>query len=275
MSESLPYRLPAIPYVRLRMTLEAEEPARMPAFHGSMLRGAFGHALRRTVCVMGPEQACSCCMLRQACVYTRLFEPYIEGEPPPFLRGIDQAVRPYAFEPLGGEGPLEPGDALKFDLLLFGRGVELQAYALLAVERMARGGLGSGRAKFRLARVEAAEPGGSSREALRGGVSSFLCPRRTSGPTAHAVTRPSGCSGLPRPASLEGTGPPDRPAHLPRLGLQHVAAHPRASPTSTCPARRSIGASAIFSTVRIPFESRPWTFTGTIGNAGVSGNGPQ
>jgi CRISPR-associated endoribonuclease Cas6 len=163
-SDPLPYHLPAIPYVRLQMTLAAEEPARLPPFHGSMLRGAFGHALRRTVCVMGPEQACSCCLLRQACVYTRLFEPYVEGEPPPFLRGIDQAVRPYVFEPLGGEGRLEPGDTLRFDLLLFGRAVELQAYAYLAVERMARGGLGAGRAKFRLVRVEAAEPGGSTRE---------------------------------------------------------------------------------------------------------------
>lgn len=157
------YPLPAIPYLRLEFTLEAEEPASLPPFHGSMLRGAFGHALRRTVCVMGPEQPCASCLLRHACVYTRIFEPYVEGEPPPFLRGIDQAVRPYVFEPVEGEGRWEPGRPLRFDLLLFGQAVDLQAYAFLAVERMARSGLGSRRARFRLVRVEAPEAGGAKR----------------------------------------------------------------------------------------------------------------
>jgi CRISPR-associated endoribonuclease Cas6 len=159
MSEPQAHSIPAIPYVRLQMTLQAEEPATLPPFQGSMLRGAFGHALRRTVCVMGPEQECASCLLRHACVYTRIFEPYVEGEPPPFLRGIDQAVRPYVFEPLGGidhgEERLAPGDPLRFDLLLFGQAVDLQAYAFLAVERMARVGLGAGRPRFRLVQVEA------------------------------------------------------------------------------------------------------------------------
>ncbi len=175
-----PYQIPAIPYVRLHMTLQAEEPAAMPPFQGSMLRGAFGHALRRTLCVMGPEQSCASCLLRHACPYTRIFEPYVEGEPPPFLRGIDQAVRPYVFEPLGSEGRLAEGDPLAFDLLLFGQAIDLQAYAFLAVERMARSGLGGGRSRFRLVRVEAREPGGTVREALHrrrssGGRSRSAC----------------------------------------------------------------------------------------------------
>ncbi len=173
MSDPQAYSIPAIPYVRLQMTLQAEEPAVLPPYQGSMLRGAFGHALRRTVCVMGPEQECASCLLRHACVYTRIFEPYVEGEPPPFLRGIDQAVRPYVFEPLGGidhgEARLAPGDPLRFDLLLFGQAVDLQAYAFLAVERMARAGLGAGRQRFRLVRVEVPGADGTPREALSAG----------------------------------------------------------------------------------------------------------
>src|SRR3954471_6283717 len=152
------YQIPAIPYLRLCMTLEAEEEASLPPYQGSMLRGAFGHALRRTVCAMGPGQTCASCPLRRACAYTRIFEPYIEGEPPPFLRGVDQAVRPYVFEPRSQGGRLAPGEPLRFDLLLFGQAVDLQAYALLAVERMARAGLGARRARFRLIRAEAAAP---------------------------------------------------------------------------------------------------------------------
>ena len=162
--------LPAIPYLRLRTTLSAEEPAVLPPFLGSTLRGAFGHALRRMVCVMGPEQACVDCGLRQACSYTRIFEPYVEGEPPPFLRGIDQAVRPYVFEPLDEGGRLMPGGTLRFDLLLFGQAADLAAYTVLAVERMARVGLGVRRVAFRLQKVEALSPDGSAQEVFRAGA---------------------------------------------------------------------------------------------------------
>ncbi|MFY9823119.1 MAG: CRISPR system precrRNA processing endoribonuclease RAMP protein Cas6 [Thermoanaerobaculia bacterium] len=172
------YPLPAIPYLRLQMTLQAEEPARMPPYQGSMLRGAFGHALRRSVCAMGSRQACASCVLRRACVYPRIFEPFVEGEPPPFLRGIDQAVRPFVFEPQGAGGPLEPGETLRFDLLLFGQAVELQAFAILAVERMAQTGLGSGRARFRLVRVDAADPGGATRQLFAAGSPPLTVPAR-------------------------------------------------------------------------------------------------
>lgn len=157
------YTVPSIPHLRLAVTLRAEEPATLPAYHGSMLRGAFGHALRRLACRLGPGQECAACPLRRECAYARIFETFVEGAPPPFLRGIDRAVRPYVFEPREGGGQLEPGDPLRFDLLLLGRAVELQSHAVLALERMARGGLGRGRARFRLDLVEALDPSGPPR----------------------------------------------------------------------------------------------------------------
>lgn len=162
--------VPAIPYLRLRMTLSAEEAVVLPPFLGSTFRGAFGHALRRMVCVMGPEQVCGECGLRQACSYTRIFEPYVEGERPPFLGGVDQAVRPYVFEPFEEGGRLAPGGTVRFDLLLFGQASELAAYTVLAVERMARVGLGARRIPFRLQKVEALSPDGSAQEVFRAGA---------------------------------------------------------------------------------------------------------
>lgn len=146
-----PYLLPSIPYLRLRCTLVAREPAQLPAYHGSLLRGAFGHALRRAVCAMGPEQPCATCRLRRTCVHTQLFETFIEEEdPPPFLRGLPSPPRPYLFEPRSDRRDFAPGDPLDFDLLLVGRAADLAAYALLAVERMAAAGLGSRRSRFAL-----------------------------------------------------------------------------------------------------------------------------
>ncbi len=161
-----PYPLPAIPYLRLHLTLRALAPAHLPPYLGSMLRGAFGHALRRSVCAMGPEQPCESCRLRQACVYPRIFETFIEGEPPPLLRGLTSAPRPYVFEPRFDPADAAPrhlaaGDPLAFDLILIGQAVDLQAYVLLAVERMARSGLGVSRAPFELDRAEAPTPDGT------------------------------------------------------------------------------------------------------------------
>jgi hypothetical protein len=159
------YTLPSIPYLRLRCTLRALDHARLPAYKGSLLRGAFGHALRRAVCAFGPQQACASCRLRRACVYTGLFETFIEDEPPPFLRGLPTSPRPYIFEPRGQDRDLPPGSALDFDLLLIGQAVDHQAYALLALERMAAGGLGRERYRFEFEQARTLGADGEWREA--------------------------------------------------------------------------------------------------------------
>jgi hypothetical protein len=156
-----PYPLPALPYVRLRCTLRAEAPAVLPPFKGSLLRGAFGHALRRLTCAFGPHQACADCALRHTCAYPRIFETRIEADPPPFLRGLPTSPRPYIFEPGTDERSFSPGDPLPFDLLLLGQAADLQAYALLAIERMARNGLGRDRIPFVLDDAKATTPSGT------------------------------------------------------------------------------------------------------------------
>ncbi len=181
----MPYPLPAIPYLRLALTLEAQAPAHLPPYKGSMLRGAFGHALRRTVCAMGPDQPCDTCRLRRACVYTRLFETFIEDPPPPLLRGLDTSPRPYVFEPGDGTRDFAPGDLLPFDLLLLGQAAELHAYALLAVERMAAAGLGERRAPFTLHEARALQPDGTWHTLFEAG-------RAHLPPTLHTCLPPAG-----------------------------------------------------------------------------------
>lgn len=167
------YRLPALPYLRLRVTWRALDRARLPAFHGSMLRGAFGHALRSVACTMGRATRCETCPLRGACAYTRFFETFVEGEPPPFLKGVRQSPRPFVFEPAGGARELEAGERLETGLVLLGRAIELQPFVLLALERMGAGGLGAGRARFSLERVDFLAEDGRWRSGFRAGASSW------------------------------------------------------------------------------------------------------
>lgn len=185
--------LPRIPYLRLRFTLRAEQPARLPPYKGSTLRGGFGHALRKTVCVMGPGRPCLTCLVRRSCVHTRLFETYLEIPPPPFLRGLPTVPRPYVFEPLTEACDLAPGDPLDFDLLLYGQAADLFGYALLAVDRMAAAGLGRGRARFVLDRVRALAPDGTwTLLAEAGRLRTAETPR----PLLPPLDAPAGASGV-------------------------------------------------------------------------------
>lgn len=163
------YALPRIPYLRLRFVLRSVERAVLPPFKGSLLRGAFGHAFRRATCSMGPGHSCRECPLRRACLYTRLFETFVEGEPPPFLQGIPTSPRPYVFETVTETTDFEPGAPLCFDLLLFGQATGLAAHALLAVERAARGGLGFQRSPFVLDKAGAGLPQGGWQEIYKDG----------------------------------------------------------------------------------------------------------
>jgi hypothetical protein len=140
--------------------LRAEQEALLPSFKGSMLRGALGHALRRAVCAMGPAQRCASCGLRKACLYTRLFETFIEEEPPPFLKGQTAAPRPFVLEVEEERRHFAPGDRLGFDLLLFGSAVDLQALAGVAVARMAEQGLGERRRRFVAEEISALDASG-------------------------------------------------------------------------------------------------------------------
>jgi hypothetical protein len=147
------YSLPSLPCLRLRFSLVAQQEAFLPSFKGSLLRGAFGHALRRTVCVMGPQQPCPTCMLRKQCAYPRIFETIIEPEDkvPRFLRGLPTGPQPYVFEPFDEQRLYRPGDSLSFDFILLGQAIALHPFAIFAVSQMAEQGLGFKRLPFRLA----------------------------------------------------------------------------------------------------------------------------
>lgn len=157
------YSLPRLSYSRLRFTLTSRQASRLPAFKGSMLRGAWGHALREIACTMGPAQSCATCRHCATCINTQLFETFVAGEPPPFLRRVATPPRPYVFEPEGLEEALPAGGALRFDLLLLGKAMALAPFAVLAVERSAEHGLSVRRHPFHLERAEAQDASGEWR----------------------------------------------------------------------------------------------------------------
>lgn len=160
MDNSPLYSVPSIPYLSLQFNLISTEEARLPAFKGSLLRGAFGNALRRTVCVMGPKQLCSECFLNRQCVNTKIFETFIFEEPPRFLRGLTTAPKPFILDIPDEKRDYRAGEALEFSMTLVGKALEQHPFVIFAAQRMAEKGLGANRAKFRLSQVHFKTTGG-------------------------------------------------------------------------------------------------------------------
>ncbi len=157
--------------------LRALQPASLPTFLGSTLRGAFGNALKQAVCVVAHRE-CERCLLKQKCIYPLVFET----PPPPdieLLKGQKNAPHPFIFIPpfsisrsksaqaevVEGENRcrLERHDELIFNLLLMGEAIGYLPYLIYAVSEMAAQGLGVNRTPFALERCFAIEEGGAKK----------------------------------------------------------------------------------------------------------------
>jgi hypothetical protein len=149
--------LDEIEVLRLRFRLGPRAPFSPPPFPGSMIRGAFGHALKSAVCVRD-HRACERCDLVAICAYPRIFEPSRDG-PGEAGRGPLRRTPPFFFEwdaRIGGRAPsTEPWEV---DLFLVGKACELASPAVTAMARAAAGGLGTSRTAHEVLGVEARGP---------------------------------------------------------------------------------------------------------------------
>lgn len=132
-------------------------PAALPAFKGSMLRGAFGHALKKVACALR-RRSCADCLLSTTCVYSLIFEPHII---PPDNGNTKTSSRPHPYvlqPPADNRRAFGEGDAFTFGLTLFGTANDFLPHIVYAVEQMGETGLGragdKGRGRFALTAVE-------------------------------------------------------------------------------------------------------------------------
>lgn len=132
--------IPTIPLARLRFQFTVETPVKLPDWPGSMLRGAFGNALRKLSC-MTRQKECGDCPLLRTCPYPAIFSP------PPLehrIQHFSQPPVPYLIEP-ESRGPrlLEKGASLRFGMTLMGRALRETPLIVEALKSAARHGLGA------------------------------------------------------------------------------------------------------------------------------------
>jgi hypothetical protein len=141
-------------YATLGITMRAEEPARLPPYKGSTIRGAFGHAFRRVAC---PFRACPPCLLPKTCPYSYVFETPPRDETGLFARS-SAVPHPFVLDlPVDGRTEYRAGESMTFGLVLVGKAIDFIPYFVVALREMGRAGLGRGRARWRLDRVEDAD----------------------------------------------------------------------------------------------------------------------
>jgi hypothetical protein len=143
----------AFTFAHYRFTLSPQQPLEMPAHSkGNTIRGGFGTAFRRLVCI-DLTLDCTNCDLRYSCPYTKIFNPFV----PPGAERLSKnqnIPRPFIIKP-----PQEtktrylPGESLSFDFVVVGEAIDYLPYFVVAWRELAEGGFGLNRARCTLATI--------------------------------------------------------------------------------------------------------------------------
>jgi len=130
---------------RLGFVLKVVDPLYLPEFKGSAFRGLFGHALKKTVCVVNAIE-CQNCLLHSKCAYPYIFETRNERS--------ESVAHPFVFEPpLTSRQIFPDGEIFTVYLNLFGQAGEFIPYIIFAFREMGKRGLGARRSRFYLQSV--------------------------------------------------------------------------------------------------------------------------
>ncbi len=121
------------------LTVRQIDALKLPKHSGSMLRGAFGHALRELCCITNLPD-CSQCPLNQACRYTYIFETQLLD-----IANRQKASNPYIIiPPKIHQTNIKPTQIWRFGVVLLGEAIKDYVLILKAWEQALRIGLGSG-----------------------------------------------------------------------------------------------------------------------------------
>ena len=147
-------------YGKYHFTCRLETDAILPGYKGSTFRGVFGHALKRVVCALKRVE-CEACVLKNRCVYARVFETPIAVAMPEAAR-ISAPPHPFVIEPpLTDLRHYRAGDPIECGLILFGEPNNSLPYFVYAFEQMGKIGIGKRvngkRGRFSLESVKAGD----------------------------------------------------------------------------------------------------------------------
>jgi hypothetical protein len=147
-----------VPVARYRFSFRMQDELLLPEYSGSLLRGNFGGALRRTAC-MTELPVCPGCPLYRTCPYPAIFEtPAPETHA---LQRFSQVPNPYAVEPPPlGTRHVPAGEIFSFAMVLVGRALDQLPLIVYALQRAFGSGIGRVRARGLLVDIALEGPDG-------------------------------------------------------------------------------------------------------------------
>lgn len=132
----------------LSVSLRAEEDCKLPEFTGSLLRGSFGHALKRVFCEQNLDICRNCHKIR-ACVYFQIFESQDNSYK---NLGYHYKPHPYIITP-SQKNLFACGEELEFQITFFGHFIKHIDFFVAAFKGMGSTGLGKNRKHFSLSKI--------------------------------------------------------------------------------------------------------------------------
>jgi hypothetical protein len=137
-----------LPVARYLFSFRMDDDLRLPEYSGSLLRGQFGAALRRTACMTGARE-CPPCPLYRTCPYPAIFAaPPLEAHA---LQRFSEVPNPYVIEPPPlGSRHVAGGDLISLHLVLVGRALDQLPLISYALERAFAHGIGRAKARGRI-----------------------------------------------------------------------------------------------------------------------------
>ena len=118
---------------------------------GTMLRGAFGTALRRIVC-LDLDQKCIDCPTRESCVYQKIFSPITSVDSKRLSKNRDMP-RGFVFKPPLNADTYGPEKFLSFRMILVGELIKWLPYIIVPFSELGRTGIGMERIPFAFERL--------------------------------------------------------------------------------------------------------------------------
>ncbi|MBW2097036.1 MAG: CRISPR system precrRNA processing endoribonuclease RAMP protein Cas6, partial [Deltaproteobacteria bacterium] len=130
--------------------------------------GAFGAALRSLVCA-DRQASCDSCGIHDNCPYGVVFAPKVP-ESSDRLRLNRDIPRPFVIKPpLDQKDTYEPGQRIFFDLVLVGNCRDLFPYVIVSFKELGSRGIGAGRGRFSIGRVECLDGSGAVQRVMEAG----------------------------------------------------------------------------------------------------------
>jgi len=148
MPNSTPLTLPIAEY---RLLYQTPNALPLNGYTGSAWRGAFGHALKKSVCITGLKQ-CQSCLLKHQCAYSYLFETPIPPNSKK-MRLYTHAPHPFVIQPPQEEKIID-GFIYPLHFSLFGDSQRYLPYAIHGWQQLGQQGIGVKRQMLELVAVE-------------------------------------------------------------------------------------------------------------------------